>query len=185
MTKKIRNPACTFLRKLISPYGFGSKDAFGYRRPTNEALIDDYNRKGFIRGLTNAQMLDHFSGKATYYFWADGRIKTPYALLSIDIDNHKVGTLDAALAFAQYLKDTIFPGLYFEPSTGGKGVHGYVLIDKRGFGDERLHGLAKMLDRAAQGRPPAVAGARTRLWLSRGSRSRATRPGSPGPGTAR
>ena len=70
--KKFRHPACAFLRKLISPYGFGSKDAYGYRRPTNKALIDDYNRKGFIRGLTNAQMLDHFRGEATYYFWADG-----------------------------------------------------------------------------------------------------------------
>lgn len=147
MTKKIRHPACTFLRKLISPYGYGSKDAFGYRRPTNKALIDDYNRKGFIRGLTNAQMTDHFQGKGTYYFWADGRTRTPYALICIDIDNHKLGTLDAALAFARYLRDTILPGLYFEPSTNGRGVHGYVLIDKRGFGDERVHGLAKMLDR--------------------------------------
>ena len=50
MTDKIRNPACTFLRKLISPHGFGSKDASGYRR-----------------------------GETTYYFWADGRIKTPFA----------------------------------------------------------------------------------------------------------
>lgn len=148
MTEKLRNHACSFLRKLISPYGFGSKDAFGYRRPTNDALIADYNRKGFIRGLTNAQMLDHFQSKGTYYFWSDGRIKTPYALICIDIDNHKFGTLAAALAFAQYLKGTIFPGLYFEPSTNSKGVHGYVLVDKRGFGDERLHGLAKMLDRA-------------------------------------
>jgi hypothetical protein len=148
MQRKIQNSDCTFLRKLISPYGFGSKDAFGYRRPTNKALIDDYNRKGYIRGLNTSQLLDHFQGKSTYYFWGDGRIKTPYALICIDIDNHKVGTLVAALAFAQHLKDTIFPGLYFEPSTGGKGVHGYVLIDKRGFGDERLHGLAKMLDRS-------------------------------------
>ena len=147
MNRKTRIPACTFLRKLISPYGFGSKDAFGYRRPTNKALIDDNNRKGFIRCLTNAQMLEHFGGKATYYFWGDGRTTTPYALLNFDIDNHKVGTLDAALAFARYLKDNFFPNLYFETSTNGNGVHGYVLIDKRGFGDERLHGLAKMLDR--------------------------------------
>ena len=63
MTKKLRIPACSFLRKLISPYGFGSKDAFGYRRPTNQSLLDDYNRKGFIRGLNNAQMLDHFRAR--------------------------------------------------------------------------------------------------------------------------
>lgn len=148
MTKKSRNPACTFLRNLISPYGFGSKDAFGYRRPTNKALLADFNRKGYIRGLTNAQMLDHLRGEATYYFWADGRIKSPHALLCIDIDNHKVGTLDAALAFAGHLRDRFLHGHYFEPSTGGQGVHGYLIIEKRGFGDERLHGLARMLDRS-------------------------------------
>lgn len=117
------------------------------RRPTNEHLINDYNRRGLIRGLTNTQMLDHFAGKATYYFWGDGRIKAPYALLNVDIDNHKVGTLEAARAFARYLRDNFFPGLYFEPSTGGMGAHGFVLIDERGFGDERLHGLAKMHDK--------------------------------------
>ena len=148
MPRNIQNPTCSFLKKLISPYGFGCKDAFGYRRPTNKALIDDYNRNGYIRGLNNAQLLDHFRGNATYYFWGDGRVKTPYALICIDIDCHKLGTLGAAQAFAQHLRDTSFPGLYFEPSTGGKGVHGYVLIDKRGFGDERLYGLAKLLDRS-------------------------------------
>jgi hypothetical protein len=75
MPKKIRHPACSFLRKLVGPYGFGSKDAFGYRRPTNQALMDDYNRRGYIRGLTNAQMLDHFAGKATCYSW-DRRAST-------------------------------------------------------------------------------------------------------------
>ncbi len=146
MTKRPRNTACAFLRKPISPYG--SKDAFGYRRPTNKALLDDYNRRRFIRGLTNAHMIDHFDGKNTYYVWGDGRTRTPYALICIDIDNHKFRTLAAAMAFARHLKDTIFPGLYFETSTNGNGVHGYVLIDKRGFGDGRLHGLAMMLDRA-------------------------------------
>jgi hypothetical protein len=47
----IRHPASTFLRRLDSPFGFGSKGAFGYRRPTDEALVEDYNRKGHIRGL--------------------------------------------------------------------------------------------------------------------------------------
>lgn len=159
MIKNFRNPACSFLRKLISPYGHGSKDFFGYRRPSNEALIETYNRRGYIKGLTNAQMLDHFEGKATYYFWSDGRIKTPYALVCIDIDNHKVGTLEAAQAFAHYLRDNFFSNFYYEPSTGGKGVHGYVFIDKRGFGDERLHGLAKLLDRSLK--------AIHRLWQAR------------------
>ena len=127
---------------------FCSKDASGYRRPANRPLLVISNRKRFLRLPTNFQILDCFGGKATYYVRANGRIRVPYTLLIIDIDNHKVGTLTAALTFAQYLKDYFFPNLYFEPFKCGKGVHGYVLIDKRGIGDERLHGLAKMLDRA-------------------------------------
>ena len=146
MTVRIRHPACALLRKLISPYGYGTKDALGYHRPTNKALVDDYNTRGYIRGLTNAQMMDHFEGRSTLYFWADGRIRTPRALICIDIDCHKFGSLAAALIFAKYLADTLFPGLYFEPSTNGKGVHAYLIIDKRGFGDLYLHGLCRLLD---------------------------------------
>src|SRR3954468_6371124 len=147
MIKK-RHPACAFLRKLISPYGFATKDSLGIHRPTNKALINDYNARGYIRGLSNAQLIDHFSGKATHYFWADGRIRTPRALIGIDIDCHKIGSLDSALAFARHLGDTLFPRLYFEASTNGKGVRCYVLIEKRDFGDLRLHGLCRMLDDA-------------------------------------
>ena len=143
---RIRHPACALLRKLISPYGYGTKDALGYHRPTNKALVDDYNTRGYIRGLTNAQMMDHFEGRSTVYFWADGRIRTPRALICIDIDCHKFGSLAAALIFAKYLAETIFPGLYIEPSTNGKGVHAYLIIDKRGFGDLYLHGLCRLLD---------------------------------------
>jgi hypothetical protein len=30
----------------------------------------------------------------------------------------------------EHLKDTRFPGLYYETSTNGKGVHGYVVVEK-------------------------------------------------------
>jgi hypothetical protein len=148
MIKTRRKSATAFLRKLISPYGYGTKDILGYRRPTNDALVQSYNTWGYIRGLTNAQMLAHFEGRSTHYFWADGRIKTPFALICIDIDNHRFGTLAAAIAFAQYLRDTFFPDLYFEPSTGGKGVHCYLIIDKREYGAHYLHGRCRLLDQA-------------------------------------
>jgi len=50
--------------------------------------------------------------------------------LNIDIDCHKTGTLEGAIAFANHLKDTLFPNLYFEVSTNGNGVHGYIIIEK-------------------------------------------------------
>jgi hypothetical protein len=143
-----RNPICTFLRKLISTYGYGSKDVQGYHRPTNQALLEDYNTRGYIRGLTNSQMLDHFEGRATHYFWADGRFWTAFCLLKIDIDCHHFGGLRSARAFAEHLRGQHFPDLYIEPSTNGNGVHAYVIIDKRGFDAKRLHSLCRTLNRA-------------------------------------
>ena len=32
--------------------------------------------------------------------------------------------------FAEYLRNQFFPDLYYEPSTNGNGVHGYVMVDK-------------------------------------------------------
>src|SRR3954470_23934495 len=100
-----RNPVCTFLRKLISPYGYGTKDVQGYRRPTNRAILEDYNTRGYVKRLTNAQMLDHFEGRATHYFWGDGRVITAFSLTKIDIDCHRIGDQTSARAFAEYLRD--------------------------------------------------------------------------------
>jgi hypothetical protein len=65
----------------------------------------------------------------------------------IDIDCHKEGSLAGALAFAQYLADTYFPGLYFEPSTNGNGAHRYLIVEKPGWTEETYNKLLGKLDR--------------------------------------
>ena len=47
----------------------------------------------------------------------------------LDIDCHKSGSLEGAKKFAQYLKEHYFPGLYYETSTNGNGIHGYLIVD--------------------------------------------------------
>ena len=73
----------------------------------------------------------------TLYFTAKSsrRKQQCVTLLPIDIDNHKSGSLAEAMAFAQTLKERFFPGLYYEPSTNGEGVHPFLLIDKTGVSD--------------------------------------------------
>ena len=97
--------------------------------------------------LKNKDMADHFAGKKTFYFTADGRSKTAEVLVNIDIDCHKSGSLAGAIAFAEHLKATKFPDLYFEASTNGKGVHGYIVVVKGNLGDEGLNGALSILDR--------------------------------------
>jgi hypothetical protein len=137
---------------LISPYDHGIKfDGRVVHAHTNARVIHDLNSKGWVYGLTNATMMRHFACEETVYFTADGRIKTPEVIVMVDVDCHKKGTIASAIAFAEHLRDHHFPGLYFEPSTNGNGVHAYLVLDKQGFGDVRTHELFGMLEKAVKG----------------------------------
>ncbi len=65
----------------------------------------------------------------------------------IDIDCHKKGNPQSATAFADWLKDNYFPNLYHEPSTHGKGRHGYFVLFKDGFKDIGVSNYLKRLDK--------------------------------------
>lgn len=133
--KKRASEAWKFLVPLISPWDFGWTWDGGIARPTKADVIEAFNarRHGRYR-WTRKKMLDHFSGERTLYFAADGRAGTKLVLGMFDIDCHRRGCLEHALAFAEHLK-RFFPTLYVEPSTNGKGVHGYFLLEKGDLGD--------------------------------------------------
>ena len=133
--KRIKDPVCSYLRKLISHYGFGWSKPGGVDRYTNEQLIRWYNASGYMGTPTNSDLYAHFAGQNTLYFWADGRKSSPLTLSMIDIDCHGHGNAQSAKAFADWLKDNYFPNLYHEPSTHGKGRHGYFVLYKDGFSD--------------------------------------------------
>ena len=131
-----------------------------------------YGRR--LSRLRNADMADHFAGRKTFYFTADGRSGVPEVLINIDIDCHGSGSLAGAIAFAEHLKATRFPNLYYEVSTNGNGVHGYIVVSKGDLGDEGFNAALSSLDRwlkAELSRGPGT---------SRTSRSRARPPSSPG-----
>ena len=129
--KRIKAPVCSHLRKLISPYGFGWAEDDGVGRYSNEQLIRWYNASGFMGTPTNSDLYAHFAGQDTLYFWADGRKSSPLTLSMIDIDCHERGNPRSAKAFADWLSQNYFPNLYHEPSTHGKGRHGYFVLFKR------------------------------------------------------
>jgi hypothetical protein len=146
--KRTKDPICSYLRKLISPYGFGWEgEDGGVERYTNEQLIRWYNTKGFMGTPNNSDYYLHFAGQITHYFWADGRKKSPETISMIDIDCHKKGNPQSATAFADWLKDNYFPNLYHEPSTHGKGRHGYFVLFKNGFTDVGVSNYLKRLDK--------------------------------------
>lgn len=145
----------TWIRQRTSQICYGVKTKDGNPAHVNKN-IDVYRHFQTLRagswsrrlsGLRNADMADHFAGIRTYYFTADGRSSVPEVLVNIDIDCHYSGSLKGALAYAEHLKSTRFPGLYYETSTNGNGVHGYVVIEKGDLGDEGLNIALKQLDR--------------------------------------
>ena len=95
-----------------------------------------------LRTLTQKLFLAHFSGEETLYFTGSPGDQT---ILMIDIDCHGSGTLQGAIEFATFLRGRYFPSLYFEPSTNGNGVHGYLVVAKSD--DKVFNKTAKALDR--------------------------------------
>lgn len=154
-TKKSQN-IFTWIRQRVSPFCFGVKTRAG--KPAhcnrNDDVLAHFRtlRAGswgrHLSRLDNGAMDDHFAGRETYYFTADGRCSaTDEVLVNIDIDCHRTGTLEGAANFAGHLRATRFPGLYFEASTNGKGVHGYLVVVKGDLGDIGLNPLLTRLDR--------------------------------------
>jgi len=103
------------------------------------------NSRRWIRRIANYDYRDHFDRKATYYYF--GHPNAAFTLVMIDIDVLKklgLGTTEGATKYAEHLK-TIWPNLYFEPSTGGKGVHGYLVVRKPGHGACEVNEFLKRL----------------------------------------
>jgi hypothetical protein len=86
----------------------------------------------------------------THYFWADHLASTPEVLVMLDFDagdKHGGGTTEGCWRFAEQVRDTLFPGLYLEPSTNGQGVHGYLRLLKLGIRADLVRQALKNLDR--------------------------------------
>ena len=145
--RRVKDPVCSFLKTLISPYGCGWEKPGGVDRYANDDLVERYNKNGFMGSPSNGDLYAHFAGQTTFYFWADGRRSSPRTLSLVDIDCHRRGNAGSARAFAEWLGRNGFPDLYHEPSTHGTGRHGYVVLDKEGFGDVAVANILKRLEK--------------------------------------
>ena len=115
------------------------------------------NWGSWIRKLTLTAIIRHLVGDDTVYFTGSFGDVT---LLNVDVDCHATGTLEVAMEFAAFLKEHCFPDMYYEPSTHGKGVHGYLLVDRRQWSDAQyksvLQEVEKWLKGCCGGRPSTL-----------------------------
>jgi hypothetical protein len=142
-------PEMKWLKQLICPFVYGEKTPVGVRPSiTKEAFVGRFNMGLGLPSLPNYKLLDHFLGEETLYFMAHGWEKIKRILVMIDIDVMKslgLGTPEGARKFAEHLK-TIWPDLYFETSTNGKGIHGYFLLLKRWADATQTNAALKRLE---------------------------------------
>ncbi len=115
--KKTKRPA------LIDPLEQGR--LFGDTpKPINVKWQLADKRNGRPKRFTRSPLALHVHEFETYYYRSNRA--SGFALVMLDIDAHE-GQTDAQLV-AEHITQRYFPGAYFEPSTGGRGRHVYVVI---------------------------------------------------------
>jgi hypothetical protein len=97
--------------------------------------------RSFLKRLSNMNFTDHFTDVATFYYAGAAEARKLETLVLIDIDCKKTGNLEGAMAYARFLRKHYFPNLYFEPSTHGRGGHGYFVLEKWDYGAEYINDL--------------------------------------------
>lgn len=155
-------PAMEWLRRRTFPDVHGLQETKDGERRVIPSLkistyIDRRNRLRFMGGydrdkyrgrfrVPNYKFRDHFDRRNTLYFFAHPTAR--HVVVMIDIDAMKamgLGSPAGAMAFASHLK-TFWPNLYTEPSTGGSGVHGYLVIDRAGRTAAEVNAYLKGLE---------------------------------------
>lgn len=130
-----------WLRSCISTFDYGIRTKGPKPHPVHvnrkDTIIQAFNTKDWrlLKRLSNKDFGKHFTGQRTFYFAGNGRSRDPYTLALIDIDCHSTGTYTGAVSFVEYLRKDKYPGLFWERSTNGNGVHAYVVISKVGYSD--------------------------------------------------
>ena len=113
---------------------------------TNSQVLEHFARlrneqPSYLSRLSNMNFVDHVTNVATFYFAGAAERKKPQTVVLIDIDCKKTGTLEGAMAFAEFLREHHFANLYIEPSTHGRGAHGFFVLDKLDTGSAYINNL--------------------------------------------
>lgn len=94
-----------------------------------EAYCQFRSKRRWLKVISQKKIREHLEGSRTLYFTADWDRRNSETIIAIDIDVHQTGSTVGALAFAEHC-GKLFPGLVYEASTNGKGIHAYLILHK-------------------------------------------------------
>jgi hypothetical protein len=123
-----KNSKVKFIKKIISKTNYGIKSSLGIRPTLTKKNI----KKNYKKQISKKLIIDHWKNNKTLYFYGNENNNEDKTLLMIDIDvnkKEKKGSYQGAKKFAEYLKLKI-NDFYYEKSTNGEGIHGYIIINK-------------------------------------------------------
>lgn len=124
--------------------------AYGDRyRNSREQIFDHLERKKFAKYKRTFKIYrSHCRSNCTAYFTGTSQYnweKQRETLFCIDIDCHKgIGSKQGAKNCVQFL-ERWFPGIKWEHSTGGIGITGWIILDRKHYTPEELNSFYKKL----------------------------------------
>lgn len=145
--KKPKPTPYTWLKSLISWIDFGRRKPDPKRRGKfycphqnpKKVVLRAFNSRQFWRlnRMANRDYDHHFNGDETFFFAGGNGHRV---LVLIDVDCKRCGTPEGAKAFCDFLAQTsLFKNLYHEPSTNGRGRHGYLIYEHNGASAEDVN----------------------------------------------
>ena len=131
-------PVIAFLRDTTFPFAWGEEKIL---TTTTQSFVSRYNR-GERRSLSNGDFSDHFNGIHKLYFYGNPAWMTrKLAMFDIDVQkSKKLGSQKGAVAFAKHVDYLCAQWnllgtskgqpqkIYWEPSSSGVGLAGYLVI---------------------------------------------------------
>lgn len=134
------------IKEIISKNAYGIKTEKGIRPSATKSSL----KKGFKRPITNNLIKEHEEYEKTIYFFGNEENNETLVMIDIDVDKkQKKGSSSGAVEFAKHINQNIIP-IYFEPSTNGKGIHGYFVLNKSGYSAKKVNQILKRFENYLQ-----------------------------------
>lgn len=134
-----RTPLITRLLDAFSGWNYGLTDQATRRYAFKPAtILSMYNDRRRWKKLSGADLVNHWNGLETFYYFSS--IRADEILVNLDFDAKGVGSYQGCVKAAEHINTKYFDGkLFCEDSTHQTGIHGYFWLTVKGHSPEQVN----------------------------------------------